>query len=817
MNNREEIDRLIKEAQLELSELENKQRQVLEKIRQLRIRRKNLTQSPADQSNIEPSVTDFSSQTEKISLFRSLFKGREDVFPKRWTSANGEKRGYSPYCKNEWVKGICDKSKVKCADCMHRVFVPISDNIIENHLKGIEIVNRSKRDFTIGIYPLLLDETCWLLAVDFDKKSWTEDALAFLETCDQFDIPAVLERSRSGNGAHIWIFFTNPIPARIARKLGTLLLTQAMDRRPEIGFKSFYRLFPSQDILPIGGFGNIIALHLQRKPRDENNSVFIDRNIVPFDDQWAYLSTINKVSLAAIENLLSQFPENDQLIGVKSVTADENKTDPWLEPPSRQKKVNKITGPLPDQVEIVLRNQIFIDKTSVPPSLLNRFIRIAAFQNPEFYKYQKLRLPTYNKPRIIHCFDDFPGFIGLPRGCIEELVYLLESHNIKSHIIDERFSGMPIDVDFHGKLEKRQDEAAIEMLQHETGVLSVPTGFGKTVIAIYMLAKRSVNSLILVHRKELQEQWVDRLSFFLNIDSGQIGRIGGGRKKPKGFIDVALIQSLNRKGLVNDIVENYGHLIVDECHHLSAFSFERVARECKAKYVTGLSATPTRKDGHHPIIFMTCGPIRHRVSEKNVATTRPFKHKVIVRNTAYVAAKELVDKESLMIHEIYADLISNHNRNDQIVEDVIRAIDNGRSPLVLTERRDHHELLYGMLSDKVQHIFALKGGMGKKQRKALFDSMHAVKPNEERVLVATGKYLGEGFDDARLDTLFLTLPISWKGTLIQYAGRLHRLYDGKSEVIIYDYADLSFPMLSRMYERRFKGYKSIGYEVKVDG
>jgi superfamily II DNA or RNA helicase len=812
----QEIDRLIGETRAELEDLGNRHSAALEKLRQLQIQKEQLAQATVTVSFNGPKITKSSPQDEKISLFRTLFKGREDVFPKRYESTKSGKSGYTPNCKNEWVTGICEKPRIKCMDCAKRVFIVLSDTVIESHLKGYDIKSHSKHDYTIGVYPILPDETCWFLAIDFDKKAWTIDALAFLDTCDQFDVPAALERSRSGDGAHVWIFFSDPIPASTARKLGTFLLTKTMEIRPEIGLDSYDRLFPSQDTIPKGGFGNLIALPLQNKPRKSNNSVFVDGNLVPFEDQWAFLSSIRRMSSKDIENIVQQFSTQDEIIGIHSVKTEENKIEPWLEPPSRKRKEVKITGPLPDQLEIVLENQVYLAKKSLPPALLNRVIRIAAFQNPEFYKAQAMPFPTYNKPRIINCCEDFPDYIGIPRGCLEKLISLLESHNIEVRIKDKRFTGFPIEVGFSGKLYEDQQKAANDVLSHDTGVLSVPTAFGKTVIAIYILAARRVNTLILVHRRQLLDQWLERLSTFLKLDSKCFGQIYGGKRKLTGFIDIALIQSLNRKGTVDDVVGEYGQIIVDECHHMSARSFEIVARQSKAKYVTGLSATTVRKDGHHPIIFMNCGVVRHRVTDKKSAENRPFSHTVIVRHTEFKPPTEISEKDSPMIHEIYSALISNNERNGLIVDDVIKAVDNGRSPLILTERRDHLEYLYCMLSDKVQNVFALKGGMGKKQIKELFESIKTIKNDEERVLVATGKYLGEGFDDARLDTLFLTLPISWKGTLAQYAGRLHRLYYGKTEVIVYDYIDLTVPMLTRMYERRLKGYKSLGYSVKMD-
>jgi superfamily II DNA or RNA helicase len=732
------------------------------------------------------------------------------VFPKRFESTKTGKSGYQPCCRNEWIKGICRKPKVKCADCENRDFIPITDDIIKNHLMGVDVNSGSKRDCTIGIYPLLLDETCWFLTADFDKENWMDDVSAYLETCKAYNVRAVLERSRSGNGGHVWIFFSEPVPAGKARKLGAFILTETMNRRPEIGLDSYDSFFPKQDTMPKGGFGNLIALPLQKKPREKGNSVFLDGSLMPYQDQWAFLSTIKRMSLSEVEKIINQAENRGGILGVRIAATDEDNIEPWLEPPSRKKEV-PVTGPLPDQIKLVLGNQIYIEKEILSPSLRNRLIRVAAFQNPEFYKAQAMRFSTFGKPRIINCCEDFPKHIGIPRGCLEEIISLLESLNIKVRLIDERFHGKPIDVKFIGRLRPEQEKAAEAMLNFDTGVLSASTAFGKTVIAAYLIAKRSVNTLILVHRRELLDQWVTRLSSFLELDPKKIGQIGGGKRKPSRVIDVAIIQSLSRKGTVDDIVGEYGHLIVDECHHISARSFEIATRQCKAKYVTGLSATVIRKNGHHPIIFMNCGPLRYKVDDRKQADKRPFNHKVIVRSTNFQIPEPLINKEPLMIHDIYAALIVDEKRNQMIVEDVVKAVNEGRIPVVLTERREHLEKLKSLLFSRVENIFVMKGGMGKKQRKALSEEMKAV--DDERVILATGRYLGEGFDDPRLDTLFLTLPVSWKGTVAQYAGRLHRLHDIKTEVIIYDYADLNVSMLAKMYGRRVSGYKAIGYEI----
>ena len=810
-----EIDQMIAEAQKELAQLEARRSSVLEKIKILneekdRVKRLSLKSLNHDENG---PVSKQSSESEKISLFRMLFKVRADVYPRRFESRRTGKAGYQPACRNEWLKGICKKPKVKCNECENREFLPLTDEVIRNHLMGVDPKNRHKDNFTIGVYPLLLDETCWFIAVDFDKTTWMEDAAAFLGTCKSKWIPASLERSRSGKGGHVWIFFNEPVPAILARKMASYILTETMEKRPEIGFDSYDRLFPNQDTMPKGGFGNLIALPLQKKPREKGNSVFISKEGVPYSDQWAFLSTVQRMSRNEVEAIVNEAERHGHVVGVTMVIPDEVDHEPWTAPPSRRRKEPPISGPLPDQIKFILENQIYIEKEGLPPALINRLIRLAAFQNPEFYKAQAMRLSTYNKPRIISCCEDFSKHVGLPRGCSEEVIELLHGVNIKTEITDKRVVGNPVALKFQGILRPDQKTAATYLLRHDIGVLSATTAFGKTVIAAYMIAKRGVNTLVLVHRRQLLDQWVARLSNFLGLEPNDVGQIGGGKRKQSGIVDVALIQSLSKKGIVDDIVGTYGHLVVDECHHISARSFEIVARQCKAKYVTGLSATVTRKDGHHPIIFMQCGPVRYSVDERKQAAARPFKHKVIVRETGFRTDTPM-NREDLSIHEIYSALINDENRNDMIINDIISAVDRKRSPILLTERKEHLMFLAERLSPFVKNLIVLKGGMGQKQRRQMAERIDGIPKNEERLIIATGRYLGEGFDDARLDTLFLALPVSWRGVLAQYAGRLHRLYDMKKEVIIYDYADLEVPMLARMYARRCAGYRAIGYEIE---
>ena len=760
---------------------------------------------------LEDDIHQNSSSAAKIALFRALFRGREDVYPRRFESRKTGKSGYQPACANEWVKGLCDKRAVKCAACPKRRFIPVSDGVIRCHLSGHDDAGKS---FVMGVYPMLQDETCFFLAADFDKESWQEDTTAFLETCRRLNLSAALERSRSGNGGHIWMFFAEPIPAVLARKLASCILTETMERRPDVGLDSYDRFVPNQDTLPKGGFGNLIALPLQKQSRELGNSVFVDEMLIPYTDQWAYLATIRKIGRVQAEELVCEAEARGRVVGVRLAPIDEDDVAPWSEPPSRRRKEPLLTG-LPESLELVFGDQIYLAKEHLSAGLRNRLLRLAAFQNPEFYKAQAMRLPTFGTPRIIACAEDYPQHIGLPRGCLEEVQGLLAELKIRTTVCDERYGGKPFPVSFQGELRPEQQDAAAAMAAQDIGVLSATTAFGKTVIAAWLIAQRGVNTLVLVHRRQLLEQWLARLSTFLGLPVNAIGRIGGGRKKATGVLDVALLQSLVRKGVVDDRVGDYGHLVVDECHHLSARSFELIARRAKARFVTGLSATVVRKDGHHPIIFMQCGPVRYRVEPKKQALARPFVHTVLVRPTGFQPLREANPDVRVLFHELYGELIADEVRNRLICEDVTSAVREGRSSIVLTERTEHLEQLAQRLAPVVRHLIVLQGGMGRKKLNEVLARLAAVPEHEDRVLLATGRYIGEGFDDARLDTLFLTLPVSWRGTIAQYAGRLHRLHDRKREVRIYDYADLNVPMLARMFDRRCRGYEAIGYTVQL--
>jgi hypothetical protein len=457
-------------------------------------------------------VTKDSSPDAKIELFQSLFRGRADVYPRRFESRKTGKAGYQPACANEWVRGVCEKPKIKCADCLNRRLLPVTDEVIRWHLSGRD---DRDRDFVMGVYPMLQDETCHFLAVDFDRENWQEDAGVFLETCRQLDLPVALERSRSGNGGHVWFFFEEAVSACLARKLGSHVLTETMENRPEIGLASYDRLFPNQDTLPKGGFGNLIALPLQKQARQRGNSVFLDGQFKPHPDQWSFLASVQRISRAQVEALVRDAESKGRIIGVRMAAADEDDDMPWTAPPSRRRKEPPIIGPLPESLELVLADEIYIAKENLPPGLRNRLLRLAAFQNPEFYRAQAMRLPTYDKPRIISCAEDHPKHFALPRGCLDEVQQALQALKIKPVIRDERCCGTPLNVSFCGELRPEQQAAAKAMLGHDTGVLAATTAFGKTVIAAWLIAQRGVNTLVLVHRQQLQEQWIERLSAFL--------------------------------------------------------------------------------------------------------------------------------------------------------------------------------------------------------------------------------------------------------------------------------------------------------------
>lgn len=747
-------------------------------------------QTTTPEATSPPSRT-FSTE-EKLALFRRLFQGRSDVYPVRWDSKNG-RSGYAPACANEWRIGVCKKPQIKCGDCKQRLLIPLKDQVIYGHLAG---------DHTIGVYPLLPDDTCYFLAVDFDDANWREDAKAFALSCRELDVPVAIEISRSGNGAHTWIFFSSAVPARDVRRLGSGIISHTCKRTRQLELSSYDRLFPNQDTMPKGGFGNLIALPLQKKPREQGFSVFTDDNLVPYPDQWAFLASLQTLSLSACESAIHRATGGTHPLDVAFI-ADDDQAEPWKTPITPAKK---LPGKQPSRLAVTLANMIYFQKDQLTQPLINRLIRLAAFQNPEFYKAQAMRFPVWDKPRIIGCAENFPQHIALPRGCMGAIEELLLDNGITLDIQDERYAGDPIPIQFTGTLRLDQEVAVSQMLKHDTGVLCAPTAFGKTVTAAALMARRGVNTLILVHRTELLKQWQERLKVFLGVGKEILGTIGGGKRKPTGKIDIAVMQSLSRQGEISDLIENYGYIVVDECHHLSAFSFEAILKKAKGKYILGLTATPQRRDGQHPIIFMQCGPVRYSATSPQSA---PKTLEVFPR----LLERQQDETRELAIQEVFRELTTDLDRNAKIVEDILQAYSEGRKVIVLTERTGHLESIQAGVTGKVENLFVLHGRMSKKQRAILIETLEALPGDAPRVLLSTGKLIGEGFDHPPLDSLVLAMPISWKGTLQQYAGRLHREHATKSDVRIYDYIDAGYPVLLRMWDKRQRGYKAMGYQM----
>lgn len=733
--------------------------------------------------------------SEKVALFRRLFRGRTDVYPVRWTSKSTGKSGYSPACANEWRAGVCEKPRIKCADCGHRRLLPLSDAVIHDHLAG---------KHTIGVYPLMPDDTCHFLAVDFDEAEWQDDVLAFAQSCDDLGVPVTLETSRSGNGAHVWVFFADRVLARDARRLGSALISHTCARTRQLKLSSYDRLFPNQDTMPKGGFGNLIALPLQKEPREHGCSVFVDRMLRPYPDPWACLASIHPLPTQDIEPILLRATGGKHPLDVTFID-DEDYREPWKQPtlPS-----GKLAVPLPRSLAVTLANLVYVEKAQLPQALANRLIRLAAFQNPEFYKAQAMRFAVWNKPRVIGCAENYPQHIALPRGCRDAVKELLATNDIQCNLQDERFAGQSIEVAFIGTLRIDQEAAAAAMLQHDTGVLCAPTAFGKTVTAAALIARRGVNALVLVHRTELLKQWQERLQSLLGVGKDVVGTIGGGKPRPTGKIDIAVIQSLSRRGQVNALVENYGHVIVDECHHLGAVSFDAILKRVKAKYVLGLTATPVRRDGLQPIVFMQCGPTRHTATQP---ATAPHDLEVI----PHLLDQPLDLPREAGIQDVFRHLANDPERTAAIATAVEDAFVQGRKVLVLTERTDHLNAIAAALPDMVPAAFILHGRMSKKQRAKAVMELDALPPTAPRVLLATGKLVGEGFDHPPLDTLILAMPVSWKGTLQQYAGRLHREHASKADVRVIDFVDTGHPALLRMWDKRQRGYRAMGYQIRA--
>ncbi len=730
------------------------------------------TQTILDSSKPEPALRASSSPAsadQKIGLMQRLFRGRDDVYALHWESARTGKSGYVPATAEGWNR--------------HgpKTYLRMSYEAIERHLRGRE---------SIGVYPLLEDDTCWFLACDLDGTTWQLDALALLEECDEHRVPAALERSRSGTGGHVWIFFTTPVAAAAARRLGALLLRAAMSRRGELDLASYDRLFPNQDFLPAKGFGNLIALPLQGRCRAVGTSVFLDpATLEPWPDQWAFLNSLERLAPEQLERLLSAHEE----IAVGAAA---------LSPQTMLLRDER----LPAEIRCTIGVDLAIARADLPPSLLAELKHLASLHNPLFYERQRLRLSTHQTPRLIRCYEEDLTHLHLPRGLLSQVEDAVANAGSRLVTDDRRPTHTRLPLEFHGELTPLQANAAVAMLAHDDGVLVAPPGTGKTVIACALIAERKLPTLILAHSKPLLEQWRVQLTTLLALSSKQIGQKGGGRRKLCRIVDLAMIQSLKAIDDLDAFFGGYGLIVIDECHHLPAFSFESAVRHAPARHFLGLTATPYRRDGLQEIVTMQRGAIRHRIASSE-SPAGEINLELIVRETGLAFA----DTTEEPIHEVFRLLVEDEQRSTLVCDDVLAALTEGRRCLVLSQWNQHCHALAERLQSRGISPLMLEGGLGKRARAALLDQIENTPPDEPLVVIATGQYLGEGFDCPQLDTLFLAFPISFKGRLVQYTGRLMRAHEGKATVRVYDYADVRVPVLRAMHARRLTTYKTLGF------
>jgi superfamily II DNA or RNA helicase len=767
-------------------------------------------------------VTNLSTSDEKIELFLDLFTGRHDVYAVRWVSE--EKKGYSFDCINLWKPG-CAKLKKggKCDGCELRSYARFDQIAVRNHLRGTR-TDKDGKEFSIGAYALLEDETCRYIVADFDKSDYREDVTAFKRECLRSGVPVHLERSRSGNGCHAWVFFTEPVPVKSARRMMLATLTKTMELRPDLGFDSYDRLIPNQDRMPKGGLGSLVGLPLQQRVKMHDCTVFIDDNWTAYPDQWAYLSNIERMTPEAVEKLSQAGAGAGAVLGIPIPIAEENASEPWKMKPSRPITSPVTVGLNGGTVKITLGDQVYIDRTDLPSPATAQFARLGAFQNPAFFQAQNLGLWTTDIPRVISVSEIFPHHIALPRACLENALNLADQYGATVDFHDVREEGklLPDEITFKGELYPRQQLALDSLLPHDNGIIKAPPAFGKTVVSIAAIAHRRRNTRVIVFTRTVFEQWKKRLRTFLNIDPQMIGWIGSGQMQRTGIIDVALIQSLSRAKnsqdaiiqYVSDIVGEYGHVVVDEVHHIAAETYEPIVRCAKAKYFLGASATPKRKDGRHPVIFMHMGPIRYVVDSKKLIAESGMAHIYGQRKTNFKfnpSMAEMVASGDYNSQDILRALGDDEDRNYLIFDDVLRAMDRGRCPIVLTHRKDHLDNLYERFRPFAKNVVVLKGAMTAKERRAA-EKMMARPETEERLILATGGFLGEGFDDARLDALFMTMPTVWEGTLEQYSGRLQRQYVGKSSVVITDYVDNEESLIKKAAART-KVFRNLGFKI----
>ncbi len=715
-----------------------------------------------------------STREAKVSLFRSAFVGRDDVYALRWENGRRGTSGWAPAVRGGWAN----------ARKPGREYLPVSDEVIADHLEG---------HIHAGLYPLLAGDTCHLLACDFDGAGWTLDALAYLDAARAAGIPAALECSRSGDGAHVWIFFSGPVPAGSARRLGVYLLRQAMTERGELDLASYDRLFPAQDFMPRGSFGNLIALPLQGRCRKRGTTVFLDPGTLkPVEDQWAHLWALPRVTPGALASMVD---------AMQTVGAGPEGTA-YLRPRST-------AAPPPATIHARSGAMLAVDRSGVPPALLSALKHLASLHNPQYYEKERLRFSTWDTPRLIRCYGEDIGSLLLPRGVRAQAAAIVAEAGSQL-VVDEGCGDPgPVGARLVARLSAQQRQACDALAPHEQGVLVAPPGSGKTVIACGLIARHDRPTLVIVDRKPLVEQWRDRLATHLDLRPGQIGQLHGVRPRPTRVVDIAMMQSLARHEDISEVTAGYGFVIVDECHHVPAVSFERCVRQIPVRRWLGLTATPYRRDGLQGLIAMYCGPVRHRMAQG--AGAGDHRLELVVHRTGF----EPPGAHELGIQELFRALVQDGERTNAICRDIASAVTRGRNCLVLTQWTDHLARLASELRRLGHSPLVLQGGMGKRARAAVIKELGAPRPAGGLLLVATGSFLGEGFDCPPLDTLFLAFPLAFKGRIVQYVGRVLRPTDDKTVVEVHDYADLTIPVLSRMHSKRLPGFASLGFDTKL--
>jgi superfamily II DNA or RNA helicase len=796
------IDDQIRSIENRLTALEKDRSILLKELKGLRAQRDE--QKPVVLLGRPALMKPPKSNEEKADLFLTLFRGREDIYPKRWENNKTNRSGYSPVCENEWVNPICQKPTIKCSDCSHQKFSPLNSSAVGAHLRGTA---------TIGTYAIRADDTCSFLACDFDESSWQADLLAFCETAKSLGIDITMERSRSGNGGHAWIFFADPVPARLARSLGTLIIAKCSERNIRLSLESYDRFFPTQDFLPRGGFGNLIALPLQKIPRESGNSCFIDESFEVIADQWAHLSSIRRLCKYEVDLLLkeylpkSNFKRPDAFEDVAWLTDNE-----ILDKTSIAQEYDRS---LEDKdVEITFGPMLSIPVEGLPTKVVARLKKTSSFANPEFYKLQRMRMQTYPNPRFIFSGEMRPDHLLLPRGVLDRATRILQEVGASVVIRDERIGKKKVNVEFEGTLSPAQEKAVKKVKESDLGILMAPPGAGKTVMACKLIADRKVSTLILVHRQPLLEQWKERISSFLKIPIKEIGTLSGSKKKMTGKIDVGMLQSISRMEDLSEIAEKYSQIIIDECHHIPAASFEAILKQLPARYVLGLSATPYRKDGLEKIMFLQCGPVRHEIQSSEVSE---LPKEVSIYETSLVFPDELGRQPPY--HVLIHHLVQNESRNHLIATKVTEALEQNRFPLLVSDRKDHLELLEQLV--KKMHpdveIVVLEGTLTNKQRRGSLARIAELRlTNKKVILMATASLIGEGFDLPELDTLIFSTPLSFEGRLIQYAGRIHRESADKKSAQIIDFVDSYSAMFLKMYRGRVSTYRKMGYRILED-